>query len=164
MSHRVGWLRVTLAPRAAAPPAVPFSFAIGGLRHDRPGALDRDHQLIQCPPRPPARAPAALGLRPCPAAIAQHRGGLRRGGLRRGLRATPACRRCLPDQSQPTNGFSSNALHGALKQIQSCRFVLKAPILSFYAAVLLYVEPDEAYKPILCHAGGDLAERSDFSD
>jgi hypothetical protein len=52
-----------------------------GLRHDRPGPLDRDGQLIQRPPQP-APHPAAQSPGHRPASVTQHCGGLRRGLVR----------------------------------------------------------------------------------
>ena len=52
-----------------------------GLGHHRGGPLDGDRQLAQRPPQPAAH-PAAERLGQRAAAVAQHRGGLRRGLLR----------------------------------------------------------------------------------
>jgi hypothetical protein len=52
-----------------------------GLRHDLCGPLNRDRQLIQRPAHPAAH-PSADRFGQGPAAVAQHRGGLRRGFLR----------------------------------------------------------------------------------
>jgi hypothetical protein len=166
-----GFIRLLLVPQQAACAAgrpgscgpVPTRWdvgAVGGALSHRVSCL-RVTLAPQTARRPsPARAPA----RPRPGTVPSGRCASTAAACAAASGQPRRAAVCLPDQSQTTNGFSSNVPHVALKQIQSCRFVLKAPILSFYAAVLLYVEPDEAYKPILCHAGGDLAEHGNFSD